>query len=247
MVEILKYPLKNPVVDTTRRIAQELLLRPLLNIHKHGLKNLETMKGPVILPYAPHTGHGDVLVVEHALLESGINNFAVPGAADYWFRNPINKTLANLFAPIFPLPRPSKAEAGANPLAGVFDAMKMQIDLIQNRGLSLLLSAEGTRTNLPPEDRKFMPGFAFLALAADVPIIPVTVIGYETVFPKGTVVPHPFDLHNKGLDKRKRVDVIFGEPIRLSNVKNNSHNRKILVDILKEVFVQTYYQYLKYY
>lgn len=121
--------------------------------------------------------------------------------------------------------------------------MKMQTDLIQNRGLSLLLSAEGTRTSLPPEDRKFMPGFAFLALETGVPIIPVTIVGYETVLPKGTVIPHPFNLHNPGFDKRKRVDIIFGEPLHFINVKNNSHNREMLTDGIKKVFIQTYYQY----
>lgn len=110
MVEIIKFPLKNPVVDTTRRIAQEILLHPLFNIQKHGLENLEIIKSsPVMLPYAPHTGHGDILVVAHALLESGINDFAVPGAADYWFKDSRNIVLANLFVPVFPLSRPSKA------------------------------------------------------------------------------------------------------------------------------------------
>jgi 1-acyl-sn-glycerol-3-phosphate acyltransferase len=245
MVEIV-FPLKNRVVDTTRKFAQEILLHPLFNIQKHGLENLEIVRDtPVMLPYAFHTGHGDVLVVAHALLESGINSFAVPGAADYWFKDPKMVALANLFTPVFPLPRPSKAKAEENPLAGVKDAMKLQIDLIQKRGLSLLLAVEGTRTDLPPEERKFMPGCAFLAIETGVPIVPVTVVGYETVYPKGTAIPRPYDFHNQGFDKRKRVDVIFGEPLDSTGVKNNSQNRQMLTDRVKNVVIQTYYQYAK--
>ncbi len=243
MAEI-KFPYKNPVIDRTRKFAQDILLHPLFKIEKHGLTNLEIMKTtPVIIPYAIHTGHGDILFVAHAILESGFNQFAIPGAADYWFEDPKMIALANLFAPVFPLPRPSKAEYGSNPLAGFKDAIKLQMYLIKERRLSLLLSAEGTRTNLPPEDRVFMPGSAYLALKAGVPIIPATVVGYETVLPKGTTIPHPFDLNKKGPDKRKVIKVIFGEPLSVTGIKNTSHNQEELTENLKQTIVQTYHQY----
>lgn len=243
MTEI-KFPYKNPVIDGTRKFAQDILLHPLFKIEKHGLKNLEIMKKtPVIIPYAIHTGHGDILLIAHALLESGFNQFAIPGAADYWFKDPKMIALANLFAPVFPLPRPAKAEAGSNPMAGFKDAIKLQMDLIHNRGLSILLSAEGTRTKLPPEDRIFMPGFAYLAIKAGVPIAPSTITGYENVLPKGTLIPHPFNFHNQGTDKRKVIKVIFGEPLDVTGIKNTSDNREALTKDVKQTIVRTYNQY----
>lgn len=232
------YPRTGFGYDVSRRTVGEGL-HLLFNIQRHGIKNLAALKGkPAVFIYFPHTGMGDVLVVQQILRESGIKELFVQGAEDYWFKNPRMELLANLVTPIFPLPRPTP-----DLTVGIYDiqeAMNLQTQLIK-KGSSVLLSPEGTRSNLPAEKRKIKSGFAQLALQTGVPVVPIIIAGYENVFPKGTSVPHPFKL--SGLphpDYRKRVDVVIGEPIDTTDFEDNSSNRKALTAQAIKIFLNTY-------
>lgn len=238
-----RYPFTGPVSRFVRRFVQELVIHPFLKLHVFGQENLKIIeKGPVILPYAPHTGHGDSIAIAVALNENGVNKLAIPGAADYWFTSLPKSMFASLLMPVFPLPRPDHALNKNNPQAGLREAYEKQIDLV-NQGLSIFLAAEGTRSSKPPEDRKFKSAFAHLALATGAPIIPVTIVGYETVLPRGTAIPRPFDRQIPGLDKRKAIEVVFGDPIITKDMEKTSDNQDFLVANLQEIFLATYHQY----
>ena len=182
---------------------------------------------------------GDILIVQHVLCESGITNLFVQGAEDYWFHNPKKLLLANLVTPIFPLPRQTKDPAVTR--SDIQDAMSLQIGLMTDNKFSVLLSPEGTRSNLPAEKRMLHSGFAQLAIQTQAPVVPIIIGGYENVLPKGTSIPH--FLKFTGLphpDYRRRVDVVIGEPIDTIGFKDNSSNRKVLTAQAKKIFLHTY-------
>ena len=233
------YPKTGIHYDTSRRTVGEML-HLFFNIQKQGIENLDTLAGkPAVFVYFPHTGMGDILIAQHVLCESGITNLFVQGAEDYWFHNPRKLLLANLVTPIFPLPRQT-----VDPSVGmddIQDAMSLQIGLINNDKLSVLLSPEGTRSNLPADKRTVHSGFAQLALQTQVPVVPIIIAGYENVLPKGTSIPH--FLKFTGLphpDYRQRVGVVIGEPIDTTGFEDNSSSRKALTAQAKKIFLKTY-------
>lgn len=58
------------------------------------------------------------------------------------------------------------------------------------------------------------PGAVSLGLAADVPIVPVAIIGLFEAFPPGVALPRP-----------RRVTVVFGEPIVVSELGGSRRER----------------------
>ncbi|MBP6342351.1 MAG: 1-acyl-sn-glycerol-3-phosphate acyltransferase [Candidatus Omnitrophica bacterium] len=80
-------------------------------------------------------------------------------------------------------------------------ALRESLDCLK-KGRPLLLFPEGTRHGTPGE-KKIEAGVGFLALKADVPVVPVFVDGSQKVFPPGA----------KTL-RRGQVLVRYGKPIR---------------------------------
>ena len=73
------------------------------------------------------------------------------------------------------------------------------------KGLPLLLFPEGTRHGTPGE-KKIEAGVGFLALKADVPVVPVFIDGSQKVLPPGAKFFH-----------RSKVFVRYGQPIAFSS------------------------------
>lgn len=78
---------------------------------------------------------------------------------------------------------------------------------------------EGTRS---PDGRLYRgrTGVARLALLADVPVVPVGVIGTEKIQPIGTVLPRP----------GPRVTIRFGKPIDFSGRSKDSSSMRAITD-----------------
>jgi len=72
-------------------------------------------------------------------------------------------------------------------------------------GGAVMIFPEGGRGNPDGEPTRFKPGAARMALEADVPVLPVTIRGGHTVWPK-----------NHRLPRTGRVEVVFHAPRRLS-------------------------------
>jgi 1-acyl-sn-glycerol-3-phosphate acyltransferase len=84
------------------------------------------------------------------------------------------------------------------------------------RGGGLVIFPEGSRTRtgrLMP----FKPGVIHLALEADAPIVPVTIIGGYRAFPPHHIFPRPY-----------KVKVIYHEPIRLTPPRDEAQMKEYM-------------------
>ncbi len=90
------------------------------------------------------------------------------------------------------------------------------------RGSPVVMFPEGTR-RVAGSGGKTQSGVGFLALKADVPVLPVYIHGSDQVLPPGASVP-----------RRSRVTVIFGEPLVFS--KKQSYP-EIMNRIMREIRV----------
>ncbi len=206
--------------------ARELVgnLTHLLKIKVTGTEFIQPQT-PTIYSYFPHTGHGDSVVIHHVLKNNGVKNIITPAAKDYWFRNIWTALLANTTMPAFPLHR----ESGPRQTHEDLDCLITML----NSGFSALISPEGTRSNKLPEERKLKRGVAYLASKTGFPIVPIVIVGYEDVWPRGRKLPNPFET---GLN-RKKVTVCFSNPLQFGKIDKD----KIIAD-LRQIFLTTYHQ-----
>jgi len=100
-----------------------------------------------------------------------------------------------------------------NPVRGLIKAKK-EVE----KGNICFVFPEGTRTH----DGKLGPmkdGAAYLAVKANVPLIPVYISGAYQVWPRTSKWPKPF----KGFLKRKKIRIYVGEPILGKDYDNDAH------------------------
>ena len=110
--------------------------------------------------------------------------------------------------------------AGAIPLdrqAGGKEALKLAVKALK-QGKIIAIHPEGTRT-LTGKLQKGKTGVTRLALSAEVPIIPVGLIGTFEILPKGKYIP-----------KLKRAIMNIGKPIYF----NKYYKKKITARLLRE-------------
>src|SRR5215472_340696 len=147
-----------------------------------GRENLKQVKGPVIF-IGNHSSHMDVFVLFWALPERFRLRVAWGGAADRWFikgrkglkRQPWYMTLT---MNVFPVQR-----------GGGRAALSYAEELL-DRGWSLVIFPEGTRTTTGKMGH-FRHGVAILALAKNVPVVPMWLEGLRELRPKGVTETKP--------------------------------------------------------
>jgi 1-acyl-sn-glycerol-3-phosphate acyltransferase len=91
--------------------------------------------------------------------------------------------------------------------------MNTAADVIQKRGISMLIFPEGGRSDgvLQP----FKEGGAFIAIKAGVPLLPIALIGTREVMAMGSPVFHPF----------RRVTLRIGDPIPTDGLTTRDRGR----------------------
>jgi len=103
-------------------------------------------------------------------------------------------------------------------------ALKRSLQIL-NQGKVLNVFPEGT-IPLKSNTIEGKPGVAWLALKANVPVVPVKIIGSEKLLPDGKIFP-----------KMGRARIIFGQPLSLET-KDNRHKKnreKISGKIMEEI------------
>lgn len=163
---VLRY---DTVTRTVRQYCKPLTIE--------GRENLKNLKGPAIF-IGNHSSHMDMFVLFTALPERYRRRIAWGGAADRWFikgRNGIKKQpwYFALTMNVFPVQR-----GGGR---GALSYAEELLDL----GWSLGIFPEGTRTTTGKLG-KFRHGVSILALAKNVPVVPVWMEGLRAMRPKGT-------------------------------------------------------------
>jgi 1-acyl-sn-glycerol-3-phosphate acyltransferase len=147
-----------------------------------GRENLRVLKGPVIF-IGNHSSHMDAPVLLHALPERFRLRVAWGAAADRWFikgRQGLKKQpwYFALTWNAFPMQR-----------GGGRAALSYAEELLE-RGWSLVIFPEGTRTTTGKMGH-FRHGAAILALAKNVPVVPIWLEGLRELRPKGATETKP--------------------------------------------------------
>jgi 1-acyl-sn-glycerol-3-phosphate acyltransferase len=138
-----------------------------------------TVRSPIDLDSLPsscifaasHSSHLDSLTVLAALPESQRRATRIAAAADYWYCSPVRRTVAAFFN-AFPFSRTGSA------------GIKRSITLLQ-QGWSVLLYPSGTRSHAA----HFRRGIGLLAACTHRPVIPIAILGTDTLWPKGQWLP----------------------------------------------------------
>jgi 1-acyl-sn-glycerol-3-phosphate acyltransferase len=177
-----------------RFVAQRGLLKPVVwsvtSVTVLGRERLENVEDTYVV-VANHTSHLDTPLIMGALPRRLARYLAVGAAADYFFDVWRRRGLTALFFNAFPVDR-----TGVN-------ARRVSAKSLLNRGVPLLIFPEGTRSR-DGSLGAFKPGAAALASSAEVPVLPVAVIGAHAAHPRGSNWPQP---------GRLPVGVVFGEPL----------------------------------
>lgn len=189
---------RTPLVRSVRAMAQGAGLKPLIWAEVaptvSGLDALAGTKGPVVFA-ANHSSHLDAPLVLCSLPPAWRNQTLVTAAADYFFDDWWRAFGTALVFGTVPLDRTGGLTAAApssSPHGLLAD------------GWSLVMFPEGTRA---PDGQMagFKTGAARLALAADIPVVPIGIRGSYAAMPRGRSWP---------VSGRPRVSVRFGTPLR---------------------------------
>lgn len=171
--------------------AYRRLLRPW-DVNKHirafchpmtvdGRERLEGVEGPMLI-IANHTSHFDTVIVLSVLPKKIWNRTAIVAAADRMFRERIKGMLHSLRYNAFPITR-----------GGGREALAYSQWLMHNKW-SLLIFPEGKRSRTG-ELQPFRGGPAILALAHNVPILPIHIEGANQILPPGERDSRPAPIH----------------------------------------------------
>jgi 1-acyl-sn-glycerol-3-phosphate acyltransferase len=142
-----------------------------------GKRNLGQLKGPAVF-VANHQSHFDAPVCLAALGGRIRRRLVVAAAADYFYSNALKGTAASLALGTVPFIRTG---------GGSRESLQMLKDLAK-RGWSVLIFPSGTRGS---GASGFKKGFAYIAVDAQVPVVPMYLHGLDHVMPKGSFLPLP--------------------------------------------------------
>jgi 1-acyl-sn-glycerol-3-phosphate acyltransferase len=142
-----------------------------------GKRNLSQLKGPAVF-VANHQSHFDAPVCLAALGGRIRRRLVVAAAADYFYSNALKGTAASLALGTVPFIRQG---------GGSRESLQMLKDLAKS-GWSVLIFPSGTRGS---GASGFKKGFAYIAVDAQVPVVPMYLHGLDQVMPKGSFLPLP--------------------------------------------------------
>jgi long-chain acyl-CoA synthetase len=155
-------------------VLQRLFYRKVLETEVRGASRIP--RHTHFLVAANHASHLDMGVVKVALGEAG-RNIASLAAADYFFSNKLRRAYFANFTNLVPMERTGSIRKSL----GVAER-------VLRRGRSLVVFPEGTRS-VTGELADFLPSLGYLALRAEVGILPAYIGGTFASMPKGAALP----------------------------------------------------------
>lgn len=181
-----------------RRIIKFVLKLLVIIVYRPqiiGKENIPKDTAAIICPNHVHALDSAVIVTMN---KRKINVLA----KESLFKNGFVKWLADIFG-IYPVKLKSKS----------MESVKISLKLLKNKEL-LMIFPEGTRNGLA-KGKKPKDGAVKLAIKANVPIIPVGIIGSFKAF--------------------KKVKVKIGEPIYYSEYKEEANNKELLDELTEKL------------
>jgi 1-acyl-sn-glycerol-3-phosphate acyltransferase len=172
---------RTPPARLVRSAVQYGALVPLLRFISPftviGKRNLASLKGPAVF-VANHQSHFDAPICLAALGGRIRRRLVVAAAADYFYSTAVKGAAASLALGTVPFVR----QGGSSR-----ESLQLLKDLA-GRGWSVLIFPAGTRGT---GASGFKKGFAYIAVDAQVPVVPMYLHGLEDVMPKGSFLPLP--------------------------------------------------------
>jgi long-chain acyl-CoA synthetase len=205
--DVTDFPVWNRggLARAARRIFLPGFLLPLnrifAHVHAHGLENLANLEPPVIFA-ANHQSYMDVPGILDALPARWRYRVTPAMRKEFFeqhfhgrsFTNSLNYYLSALFFNAFPIPQ---REPGAL-------ATLRYIGELSHDKWCLLIFPEGKMTR-NGEIAPFQPGVGMIASKLGIPVVPIRIQGMDHVLREGWKMARP-----------GRVDITFGEPLRLT-------------------------------
>jgi 1-acyl-sn-glycerol-3-phosphate acyltransferase len=172
---------RTPPARLVRSAVQYGALVPILRFISPftviGKRNLASLKGPAVF-VANHQSHFDAPICLAALGGRIRRRLVVAAAADYFYSTAVKGAAASLALGTVPFVR----QGGSSR-----ESLQLLKDLA-GRGWSVLIFPAGTRGT---GASGFKKGFAYIAVDAQVPVVPMYLHGLEDVMPKGSFLPLP--------------------------------------------------------
>ncbi|MDM4761771.1 lysophospholipid acyltransferase family protein [Galbitalea sp. SE-J8] len=181
---------------SVRFVAQRGLLKSVVwswtDVDIVGRSRVRGLSGAFIV-VANHSSHLDAPLIMGALPRPLARYLASGAAADYFFDVKWRTWLTALFFNAFPVDRGLGQRSRPGMSKGLLE-----------RGVPLLIFPEGSRSRTG-EMGAFKPGAAALAIACEVPVVPIALTGANVAMPRGRSWP---------VAGRKPVRVEIGAPLR---------------------------------
>jgi 1-acyl-sn-glycerol-3-phosphate acyltransferase len=172
---------RTPPARAVRSVVQRGVLVPVLRFIAPftviGKRNLVQLKGPAVF-VANHQSHFDAPVCLAALGPRVRRRLVIAAAADYFYSSAVKGAAASLALGTVPFMRTG---------GGSRESLAMLKDLV-GKGWSVLIFPSGTRGT---GASGFKKGFAYIAVDAQVPVVPLYLHGLDRIMPKGSFVPLP--------------------------------------------------------
>jgi 1-acyl-sn-glycerol-3-phosphate acyltransferase len=166
------------------------VMRTELSVEVYGLDELRQLDGPALI-VANHASHLDTAVLLSTLPATRRRRTAVGVAGDYFFNNWLRSSASAMAFSTFPMQHSG-------------DLLASTSARLLGHGWTVVIFPEGTRSRdgfVGP----FRMDAAEIAIACQVPVIPVGILGTYAAMPRGSNWPLP---------GRPRVGVRYGPPIR---------------------------------
>lgn len=154
-------------------VLQRLFYNRFLDTHYEGSSNIPVHTNFIVA--ANHSSHLDMGLTKMALGEAG-KDMVVLAAADYFFDTKYKRAVMENFTNLVPMERTGSLRQSLRHASSFLD-----------RGYNALIFPEGTRS-VTGEMAEFKPVVGYLALHAEVGILPVYLHGTHDAMPKGSNV-----------------------------------------------------------
>jgi long-chain acyl-CoA synthetase len=160
-------------------LAQRLFYQRVLNTRVAGANHVPHHTHFIVA--ANHSSHLDMGLIKVALGDAG-RDLTSLAAADYFFRNKYRRAYFKHFTNLVPMERTGSIRKSMD-----------TAEQVLRRGHSMVVFPEGTRS-MSGEMVDFLPSLGYLALRAEVGLLPAYISGTYESLPKGRALPKSREL-----------------------------------------------------
>jgi long-chain acyl-CoA synthetase len=160
-------------------LAQRLFYQRVLSTNVTGANHVPQHTHFIVA--ANHCSHLDMGLIKVALGDAG-QDLTSLAAADYFFRNRYRRAYFKHFTNLVPMERTGSIRKSMD-----------TAEKVLRRGRSMVVFPEGTRS-VTGAMADFLPSLGYLALRAEVGVLPAYISGTHQAMPKGAVLPKAREL-----------------------------------------------------